>query len=296
MIDLRRLRYFVVCAEELHFTRAAKRIGIAQPPLSQQIKHLEFELGTKLFERTTRGMELTSAGLSLLGDARNVIAAAEQAYSNAQRIGRGEGGSLRLGFTGSVALNSIVPNAVAAFRKSFPAVDIKLYENTTSMCLRSIREGNLDLALIRPAPYECEALYSRAIVNERMFLAVPTSHVLAEQVSVDVARLKDEDFVLYPRTNGPALYDLVVGSCEQQGFSPKIVQEAPQMVSTVSLVAAGIGVTFVPESMKQLHASGVRYIPLRAPELVASIHLVRRERPVPSVIVNFTKTIKGLID
>lgn len=295
MNDLRKLRYFVACAEELHFTRAAKRLGIAQPPLSQQIKLLEQELGTRLFERSTRGMELTLAGASLLEDARQVISATERAYVNAQRIGRGEAGSVRLGFTGSIALNSIVPRCVATFRGLYPLVDISLVENTTKSSLRALNDGVIDVALIRPAADECDGLHATHLIDEQMFVAVSALHPLATKELLSLSVLRAEPFVLYPRNNGRALYDVVVGACQQHGFVPEIVQEAPQMVSTVSLVAAGIGVTLVPESMRQLHASGVKYIPIEAPSPIASIHLVRRERPVPIVLANFCKEIIRIV-
>lgn len=293
MDELRRLRYFVACGEELHFTRAAKRLGIAQPPLSQQIKLLEGEIGTKLFERTTRGVELTSAGTSLLHEARAVIVAAERAFVNAQRIGRGEAGEIRVGFTSSVALNPFVPNVIANYRAAYPLVDVKLQEETTSASLRALRDGRLDIALIRPAHIETETLFSQKLIDEQMLVAVPSSHPLAQKTTVRVKELAHEPFVLYPRANGQALYDLVVGTCQASGFSPNIVQEAPQMVSTVSLVAAGIGVAMVTETMRQLHSKGVVYLRIADKEApMASINMVRRERPVSASIINFQQVVR----
>jgi DNA-binding transcriptional LysR family regulator len=287
MNDLRRLRYFVACAEELHFSRAAQRLGIAQPPLSQQIKSLEAEIGTKLFNRTTRGVELTKAGVSLFEDARLVIAAAERAVVKAQRIGRGEAGSIRVGFTGSIALNPIAPAAVAAFRVQYPLVEVRLDENTTRASLAALRDGRLDIALIRPAAGETEGLCCEKLLEERMLVAVPASHHFAARASIRLEELAQEPFVLYPRGNGQALYDAVIGACQASGFSPRIVQEAPQMVSTISLVAAGIGMTLVPESMQQLHSNGVVYLPVKGTAPVASIHVVHIERPVPAGVANF---------
>ncbi|MFB9981311.1 LysR family transcriptional regulator [Mesorhizobium kowhaii] len=296
MDELRRLKYFVACGEELHFTRAAARLGIAQPPLSQQIKLLESEIGARLFDRTTRGVELTSAGASLLQEARAVIASAERAVINAQRIGRGEAGEIRVGFTGSIALNPIVPAVIASFRAAYPLVGVKLQEDTTTSSLRSLRDGRLDIALIRPSQVETEALFSQKLLDEQMLVAVPASHDLAQRTSVKISELSLEPFVLYPRTNGQALYDLVVATCQANGFSPNIVQEAPQMVSTVSLVAAGIGVAMVTETMRQLHNKGVVYLPIEGTEApVASINMVRRERPVSTTILNFQKVVREIL-
>ncbi|MGR8925349.1 LysR family transcriptional regulator [Rhizobium leguminosarum] len=291
MDELRRFRYFVACAEELHFTRAAARLGIAQPPLSQQIKQLEQEIGTKLFTRTTRGVELTQAGESLLPDARAVLGAARRAIVTAQQVGRGEAGSIRVGFTASVALNPLVPKVIARFREQYPRVDVQLSESTTRSSLAALRDGRLDFAFIRPASQELEGLHVRKILNERMLAALPMSHRLSGETTIGLADLAQDSFVLYPRANGQALYDAVIGACQKEGFSPRIVQEAPQMTSTVSLVAAGVGVTLVTESMRQLHSEGVVYLEVKGIAPIAEMHVVRRERPVSAVISNFERAV-----
>ncbi|MGR9263717.1 LysR family transcriptional regulator [Rhizobium leguminosarum] len=295
MDEFKRFRYFVACAEELHFTRAAEKLGIAQPPLSQQIKLLEREIGTRLFNRTTRGVELTRAGESLLTDARAILAASKRAIVTAQQIGRGEAGSIRVGFTGSVALNPLLSRVIAGFRKAYPLVDIQLAESTTRASLEALRNGQLDFGFIRPSEVELDDMFGQCIHKERMYAAVPVGHPLATSEAIRLNELSRESFVLYPRANGQALYDAVIGACQASGFSPRIVQEAPQMTSTVSLVAAGVGVTLVTESMQQLHNSGVRYLDLAGIAPVAETYLVRRVRPVSSIMANFQTVVASVL-
>ncbi|NPD16111.1 LysR family transcriptional regulator [Xinfangfangia sp. D13-10-4-6] len=282
-MDLRRFRYFVVCAEELHFTRAARRIGIAQPPLSQQIQLLEKEVGTRLFHRLTRGVELTPAGEAFLTDARNVLDMAERAMTSARQIGRGERGSIKIGFTSSASFNPFVPGTISRFRAENPDVEVVLDENTTRVSLQNLRNGKLDIAFLRPAPGEVHDLRVQHLFHEEMRIALPASHPLANETRLKLSMLATDPFVLYPRTNGQALYDAIVAGCQNAGFSPRIVQEAPQMASTVSLVAAGVGVTLVPESMCQLQSSGVVYREIVGAKPTAALSLVQRERP-PSVL------------
>ncbi|KAB1082195.1 LysR family transcriptional regulator [Neorhizobium galegae] len=295
MVEFKRFRYFLICAEELHFTRAAEKLGIAQPPLSQQIKLLEREIGTKLFNRTTRGVELTRAGESLLSDVRAILAASKRAIVTAQQIGRGEAGSIRVGFTGSVALNPLLSRVFAGFRQAYPLVDVQLAESTTRASLEALRNGQLDFGFIRPSEVELDDMFGQCIHKERMYAAVPIEHPLASSEAIQLSDLSREAFVLYPRANGQALYDAVIGACQRSGFSPRIVQEAPQMTSTVSLVAAGVGVTLVTESMRQLHNSRVRYLGLVGVAPVAETYLVRRVRPVSPIMMSFQTVVASIL-
>lgn len=286
-MDYRRLRYFVVCAEELHFTRAARRLGIAQPPLSQQIQVLEKEMGVRLFHRLSRGVELTPAGQSFLQNARSILDMTERAIVSAQQIARGERGSIRIGFTSSAAFNPFVPNIISAFRARHEHMDVSLAENTTSTTLEHLRDGRLDIAFLRPASAEREGFKVRRLFDEPMLVALPPGHRLASEAIVDMAALAGEDFILYPRKNGQALYDAIISSCQNAGFSPNIVQEAPQLASAITLVASGIGLALVPASMNRLQAEGVSYKPLCGPAPQATLSLVTSEGPLSAAAQEF---------
>jgi DNA-binding transcriptional LysR family regulator len=291
-MDLRRLRYFVICAEELHFTRAARRIGIAQPPLSQQIQVLEKEVGTQLFHRLSRGVELTPAGEGFLKDVVSILDAADRAVISAQQIARGERGSIRIGFTSSASLNPFVPAVISEFRARHSLVDVQLNENTTSVSLEQIRGGRIDVAFLRPAGGETDGLRSKVLFDEDMLVAIHVQHPLAQRKSIALKQLENQPFVLYPRVNGRSLYDAIIGACQNAGFSPKIIQEAPQLASTISLVAAGVGVAIVPASMNYLNSPGVTFRSIKGLGPRASLSLVWREGPLSAVLVDFVDIVK----
>ncbi len=259
-MELRHLRYMIAIAEELHFTRAAERLGIAQPPLSQQIKQLEAEIGTPLFERHARAVRLTEAGQAFLPHARDAVEDAERAIAAAQRAARGDLGHLRIGFTSSASFNPLVPGIVRRFGELYPDVTLDLAEQATSQLLEDLRAERIDVAFLRAAASEREGLETVELPDEELWIALPSRHPLATQKRIDLLQLAGEAFVLYPRGNGRLLYDTMISACRQAGFDPRIAQEAPQMASTVHLVAAGVGVALVPASMCQLHASGVTYV------------------------------------
>ncbi|MFD6319472.1 LysR family transcriptional regulator [Methylorubrum thiocyanatum] len=275
LMELRHFRYALAVAEELHFTRAAQRLGIAQPALSQQIRQLEEEFGTQLFHRLTRGVELTEAGRALLPYARAALAAADEGTAAVRRAAKGELGQLRIGFTGSASFNPVVSGTIGRFRDAYPEVELDLQEQVTSMLLRSLREGRIQLAFSRAADDETDGLRRIALPDESLWAALPAKHRLAGSGRIDLASLAVDPFILYPRANGRLLYDAIVAACGRAGFSPRIVQEAPQMASTVNLVAAGVGVALVPASMRLLQAPSVSYVELSTPGTVASLSLVQ---------------------
>jgi DNA-binding transcriptional LysR family regulator len=261
-MELRHLRYFLAIAHERHFTRAAERLGIAQPPLSQQIKQLESEVGAPLFVRTARGVTLTDAGRAFLPHAESAVREAERAAVAAQRVKRGEQGAIRVGFTISASLNPLVPAIISGFRSTYPDVELGLSEHTTATLLAHLRSDLVDVAFLRPTQRERENLTALELPKERFCVAVPASHRLASRKHVQLAELAEESFILYPRSIGILLYDSIIAACRNAGFSPRIVQEAPQMVSTVNLVAAGVGVALVLDSVCQIRAQGVSYVRL----------------------------------
>lgn len=291
-MELRHLRYALAIADELHFTRAAQRLGIGQPPLSQQIKLLEQELGTQLFRRLTRGVELTEAGEAFMPHARVALAAAQEAASAARRAALGEVGTLSIGFTSSASFNPRVPRIIGTFREQFPDLTLRLVEHTTARLLDQLRDGAIDVAFLRPALGETEGLRTHRLPDEALWAALPPRHRLAGASAIDLVDLADDSFVLYPRSNGRLLYDSVIAACRNAGFSPRIAQEAPQMTSTVNLVAAGVGVALVPESMGQLHAHGVTYVPIAGDGPQAQLMAAHaRTRPIAPALRHFLKVV-----
>ncbi len=260
-MELRQLRYFVAVAEELHFRRAAARLHISQPPLSQQIRRLEEELGCRLLERTRRRVELTAAGQAFLRDARAMLSELDVAVATARRIDSGQSGVLRVNFVGS-ALLSIVPGAVQRFRAARPNVEIVLRERSTAEQLRALAAGVVDVGLVRPPIDADDRLHAELVMRERTVAAIPIGHKLATLRRIPLRRLAAEPLVLFPREQAPGFHDLLTGRLAATGTSPHVVQHAPEMLTIIGLVAAGIGVSPVPASVAHLALDGVTYRPL----------------------------------
>lgn len=285
-MELRHLRYFIAVAEEGHITRAAGRLGIQQPPLSQQIRALETELDVQLFRRRPRGVELTQAGEALLTEARAVLDRAEHAASAARRAARGEAGRLGLGFTSSASFHPLVPRIIREFRAASPLVSLTLDEAGTAELVEGLRAERIDAAFIRSPIGPAADLTVHSLLEEEMVAALPGGHRLAARAKtrLPLAGLESESFILYRRPLGPGLYDAIIVACQRAGFSPRIGQEAPRMLATLSLVAAGLGVTLIPASMQRIGVEGVAYRPLdRKAGLVAPLNLAcRRGEDAPA--------------
>ena len=286
-MELRHIRYFLAVAEERHFTRAAAKVGIGQPPLSQQIKDLEAEIGTPLFHRVAHGAELTAAGEAFLEGVKEMPALAERATKAARRASRGETGSLRVGFTASSAFNAVVPSAIRAFRRAYADVDLTLEEANSTRLVVGLQDGSLDAAFLRPDTAGSEAFQLRLLSEEPMIVALPAAHLLAANQQVDLMALKEEPFLIFPRPIGPTLYDSIVGACRKAGFEPIIGQLAPQIASIVNLVAAELGVSIVPASMSQLRVTGVAYRQIAGQAPTARLALAHRRGETSAVVRNF---------
>jgi len=263
-MELRHLRYFVTVAEEAHVTRAARRLGIQQPPLSQQLRALEREIGVQLFRRHPRGVDLTDAGRAFLVDARTILGLVDRAASTARYAAQGKTGQIAVGFTGSASFHPFVPGTVRAFRRAFPDVALTLEESGTEDLVQALLSERIDVAFIRSPITGTPELSVESLLEEEMIVALPTGHRLArkggpEQTALSLKTLATEAFVLYRRASGPALYDAIIAGCRRAGFSPTVAQEAPLMVSTLNLVAAGLGVSIVPASLRRQHMEGVTY-------------------------------------
>jgi len=261
-IELRHLRYFLAVADALHFTRAAQQLKIAQPALSQQIRRLEDLLGHPLFLRTTRGVQLTPAGEVLAERARTTLARVEDDLAQVRRVGRGEEGTLSVGFSGSVMFTEL-PAAIRRFRKRYPKVELQLREMWTSAQVEALRDGSLDLGFLRDGEGN-EGLVTRTMLRERFVAVLPERHPLAAKKTLRVADLKGEPFILFSRVMGPLAYDRTMACCEQAGFVPEIVQFAPQFPTLFRLVAAGIGVSLAPSCMARLSVPGAVYREVRS--------------------------------
>ena len=262
-MELRHLRYFIAVAEELHFGRAARRLGIAQPPLSLQIRQLEVGIDVRLFQRTKRRVQLTDAGRAFLQEAYRVIAQAERAVHVARQVDRGTTGRVSMGFV-NAAIYSVVPDVLRTFRGEFPAVVVDLHELTSQEQIHDLLNGRIDLGLLRP-PVNDEALFSRTVLREPFVVAMPASHALASEREIDPSALAPYPFLMATRQEGPTLYDESVGLCRDAGFAPAVVQEADHMQTIIGLVAGGMGVALVPDSIRHLQRAGVVYRPLRRP-------------------------------
>ena len=280
-MELRHLRYFIAVAEELNFTRAAERLHIAQPPLSQQIQHLEAELGFQLFRRTKRTVHLTAAGQVFFEEAGKILQQVDRAIQLGRQTSRGELGQLTIGFVSSSAHN-VVPAILQAFRTRCPAVKLELHELTTNEQLQRLRFGQIDIGFVRP-PVEEDGINSEIVFREPLIAALPETHILADRPQVELRQLSTEPFILFPRSQAPGLYDLIVSLCQQAGFSPIAAQEALQMQTIVSLVAAEMGVAIVPASMQNFQRSGVVYKALTESTCIVAIALIWRSDPTAAV-------------
>lgn len=288
-IELRHLRYFLVVAEELHFSRAAERLDIAQPPLSQMIRRLEHELGVPLFHRTKRRVSLTDAGVVFLEEAKRTLAQAEHAIRSVRRAGRGELGRLLVGFIGS-ATYSVLPSIVRRFREQYPEVDLHLQELSTVQQVRALRDGQLQVGFLRPFDQD-PALKSKVVLREPLVVALPEHHRLSQQAKVSMRTLADEPFILSPRVLAPELYDQIISLCQHARFSPRVVQEAMQLPTIVSLVAAGIGVAVIPASLRNLGRTGVNYRAVRESTPKAELVVAWRTEKLSALLQSFLRVV-----
>jgi DNA-binding transcriptional LysR family regulator len=291
-IDLRHLRYFVAVAEELHFGRAAKRLGIAQPPLSITIQRLEGELEVTLFERTSRRVQLTDAGRRLLEKARDILADVGRVPGEVQRAARGETGSLTVAFAASVMFLSL-PKIVRRFREQFPRVRLELLELPTGPQILALRAGTLDIGFLREPPAD-PVLHTETMMRERLVLALSKRHPLARRARVRLEDVAHDDFVLFPSDVAPGLYAQVLALCAEAEVTPRVVQTSRELYTTVSLVEAGMGVTIVPASVQKMGWRGIRYVPLTSPAAITHIDAAWRTdngSPIISAFLAIARTV-----
>ena len=281
-MELRHVRYFVAVAEHLSFARAARALHISQPPLSRQIRALEGELGTPLLTRTKRTVALTPAGAALLPEARRLLRDADALKAGARAHAAGEVGTLALGFIGMAAYN-VLPGVLPEFHRLHPGVRLALREATSDVLLVALRQGEIDVALVLP-PADDPTLEYATLYRDALVAALPASRrELRGRGPLRLASLAAEPFILFPRAVGTSLYDQIVGLCRRAGFSPRVAQEAIQMQTIVSLVAAGMGVALVPASLQNMRRAGVVYRTVAARSARAEVGVVwRRSEESPA--------------
>lgn len=272
-IELRHLRYFLAVAEELHFGRAAARLNISQPPLSQQIQILEQQVGARLLARTNRSVSLTEAGRQFLADSRHILSLVDDAAARAERLHLGETGELRIGFTSSAPFISAVSDTLSSFRRHYPDVHIQTREINTREQITPLNEGSLDLGLMRNTHLP-DTLAWEVILREPLLAMIPRDHPLASLASVSLAELAEEPFVFFDPHVGTGLYDDILGLMRRYGQTPAITQEVGEAMTIIGLVAAGLGVSILPASFKRLQLSEMRWVPITEEDAVSEMWLV----------------------
>lgn len=293
-MDLKKLRYFIAVAEELHFNRAAQKLNITQPPLSQQIQGLEEDLGVKLFERTKRQVQLTSAGAIFLEESRNIVAQLERSIKMTQLASQGKVGQLSIAFVDSAAGGMMV-NVVKKFRERYPDVQLTLTEMTSAQQLKALHDGKIHVGFLRwadPSP----SITSRLCTNESLVAVLPEMHPLAIHPNLSLSSLANEPFILSPHHMGASYHDLILDVCEQHGFKPRIVQEAVQMYTIVNLVAAGIGISIVPSSVCVFQRSGVVFRSFDEDTPPVPLYAAWKTANRETVLAHFLQVVEEMAD
>jgi DNA-binding transcriptional LysR family regulator len=297
-MDLRRLRLFVAVAEEGHITRAAEKLGMQQPPLSQQIKAMERELDVQLFHRKPRGVELTDAGRALFDEARAVLAHFERALETTHRAARGEQGRLCIGIAPTALFHPMVPRAIRDFREAFPLVSLTLEEGLSHEVVERLCNDRMDVAFVRNAAIHAEGIVVSPLLDESMVAALPSHHAAARgkrEAALSLATLANDAFVLIGPP-GTGLYDETVAACRASGFKPRIGQLAPRITSALGLVAAGLGVALVPESLQTMKMHGLVYRCLKgAGQPKAFLGLASRKGDRSPVLLHFLAHIRKAV-
>jgi LysR family transcriptional regulator, benzoate and cis,cis-muconate-responsive activator of ben and cat genes len=293
-LELRQIRYFAAVAEELSFTRAAARLNVSQPPLSQQIAHLEEELAARLFERTSRSVQLTEAGKALLPHVHAILQRIEEARVHVKRVAQGIEGRVNIGLSGSHFLGPF-PQFIKHYRTVRPAVDVALHEMAPAQQLAGIRDGRIDLSFERGMPTH-EDLVGHLLWRDPAVVAMPLGHPLAARASIRLAELRDEDFVSL-RIGSSTFQSQVYDACVTEGFEPRVVQQVLEVPAVLNLVAAGLGISVVPGSLASLRRDVLACcrleVPQAVPQLTADVYLMGRREEHSPVVTVFSEALRA---
>ena len=290
-MDFRQFRYFVTTAEELHFARAAERLGVSQPALSQQIKALEAQLGVQLFARTNRRIELTEAGSAFFQEARATLELADKSIRIAQDTARGEAGTIDIGYVGSVMYEMRFPRLLKAYCQQHPQVRLTLHERPILPQIDALLKRQLDIAIVRePLPQQIpEGLEYFTLSSQRLVAVLPVDHPQAKAPSIALSTLAGDDFLAFLDPEGVGLGHALLELCHDAGFEPKIAQRVSEIATMISLVAAGFGVSLISDMVSHLQLPGVCYVPLTGSEARSKLIVVHRR-------FERSATVRGLLN
>ncbi|QDH14658.1 LysR family transcriptional regulator [Oecophyllibacter saccharovorans] len=291
-MNIHHFRYFVAVAETGSFTLAAERLNMKQPPLSQQVKRMEDMLGIQLFLRQTRGVVLTAAGEALLPRARLILDLERQFVETARGLAQGVEGHLRIGLAGAAPLVPIIPYAIRRFRKLVPHVTLSLEESNTPTLCDMLQAHNVDIAILRPPVIDPSHLQLRPFLEEPTLIALPAGRPYGQEETLSLQQIAHEPLIIFPRELGPGFYDAILSAYHQVGLSPNLGQQAPQISGTVPLVAAGLGISIVPNSLRQLHTGGVTFHKIAPPAPIATLAIGLRRGPVSPLVEKFCTVLQ----
>jgi DNA-binding transcriptional LysR family regulator len=297
VVDVRGLRYFIAIAEEGNFTRAAQRLEMQQPPLSRQLKSLERALDVQLFRRKARGVELTIAGQVLLAEARATLSQLDRALNATRRAARGEEGHLSIGIAPTAPFHPLVPQAIRAYREAFPRVSLTLWEGLSNEVVERFAKDEMDVAFVRAANLPDENLQVARLLDEPMIVALPSQHWMAQQPqdkAVTLSRLSSDTFIIIGPP-GTGIHDETIAACRKAGFRPLIAQQAPRITSTLGLVAAGVGVAIVPDSIQRMSMDGVVFRRLGGPRPTAFLGLAWRRTDTSPLVRQFLTLVRRVV-
>src|SRR6266478_4801843 len=296
-MELRHLRYFVAVGEDQHYGRAARRVRVAQPALSRQIQDLEGELGFKLFDRLPRGVKLSTAGKLFIGDARRILQEVNDAVMHAQRVARGQSGMLRVGFTENASWHGVVPDSFRKFRQRHPEAELRLSPLASLEQMEAVRSGRLDAGFVFNMPKADRELDQPQVAAQKVTLAAPKGHPLTRLKKVRLRDMTDASFVLFPRRESPAFYDRLMHECFRGGLkSLRVVQEAGNEATILSLVSHGLGVGFVNGTARWRCPKGVLILPVVDLNLPLPMSLVWRRDNSSPLLARFVADVRRLPD
>ncbi len=294
-MELRHLRYFVAVGEEEHFGRAAQRVRVAQPALSRQIQDLEREIGFKLFDRLSRGVKISAAGRLFLEEARRILQQLNEATERAQRVARGQSGTLRLGFTENVSWRGVVPDSLRLFRDRYPDTELQLNPLPSLQQLEAVRAGRLDAGFLLNPPKPDRELDVLPVAVHSLALAAPAGHPLGTDKNLRLRDMTDARFIWFPRRESAAFYDRLMYECFRGGLkSPRIVQEALNEATILALVAQGMGVGFVVETARWRCPDRVTILKVADLKLSLPLALVWRRDNLSPLLAKFVADVGGL--